>query len=179
MSKHMDTVSPNIVGLTPVFAYQDLPEQITLEEMRAQREHYVQADHVKMATLFVAALLAAALLAPRARPDESLLLAVPLLLAGLNVASYYYVLLVVMVVVWWDRPLRVAGLFGLELATHALLLFESREQFLYMYRSLLLLYLLIAFYARDLRDAVRGLFGPPSAGALGEEDARVPVGPVR
>jgi hypothetical protein len=164
MSKHMDTVSPNIVGFTPVFAYQDLPEQITLEEMRAQREHYVQADHVKMATLFVAALLAVALIAPRVRPDESMLLAVPLLLTGLNLASYYYVLLVLMVVVWWDRPLRVAGLFGLELATHALLLFEDREQFLYMYRSILLLYLLIAFYGRDLREGVVGLFGPRAEG---------------
>ena len=159
MSKHMDTVSPNIVGLTPLFAYRDLPEQITIEEVREQRERYAHAGRVQKATLFVAALLAVALLAARARPDESMLLAVPLLLTGLNLASYYYVLLVLMVVVWWDRPRRVAALFGLELVTHALLLFEDREQFVYMYRSVLLLYLLAAFYARDLRDAVRGLLG--------------------
>jgi hypothetical protein len=168
MSKHMDTVSPNIVGLTPVFAYQDLPEKITLEEMRAQREHYVRAGNVQKATLFLATLLAVALIAPRLRPDESMLLAVPLLLTGLNLASYYYVLLVLMVVVWWDRPLRLAGLFGLELATHALLLFEPREQFLYMYRSVLLLYLLIAFYARDLREAARELIAPRTDGQSGE-----------
>jgi hypothetical protein len=155
MSKHMDTVSPNIVGLTPLLAYRDLPEKITLEELREQRQRYVDTGRAQTATLFVAALLVVALLAPRVRPDESVLLALPLLLTGLNLASYYYVLLVLAVVVWWDRPLRVTALFGLELATHALLLFEDREQFLYMYRSVLLLYLLIAFYAGDVREAVR------------------------
>ncbi len=178
MAKHMDTVSPNILGLTPLLAYRDLPEKITLEEVREQRQRYVDASRVQLATLFVAALLAAALLAPRLRPDESMLLAVPLLLTGLNLASYYYVLLVLLVVVWWDRPLRVAALFGLELATHGLLLFEDREPFVYMYRSLMLLYLLVAFYERPLRAELRRLFARSSARPLGEEQPRVPVGPV-
>ena len=176
MSKHMDTVSPNIVGLTQVLAYREMPEKITLEEVREQRQRHVDANHLQLATLFVAALLAAALLAPRVRPDQSMLLAVPLLLTGLNLASYYYVLLVLVVVVWWDRPLRVAAMFGLELATHALLLFEDREHFVYMYRSLMLLYLLIAFYEGALRAEVRRLL--VSSRARGEEQPRIPVGPV-
>lgn len=154
MGKHMDTISPNIVGLTPALAYHETPEKLTLEELRAEQERRVAARRIQLATVFMAALLAASLVAPRVRPAESMLLAVPLLLTGLNLASYYYVLLVLMVVVWWDRPWRVAALFGLEVVTHALLLFEEREHFIYMYRSVLLLYLLAAFYLDDVRAAL-------------------------
>jgi hypothetical protein len=38
-----------------------------------------------------------------------------------------------------------------------MLLFEDREHLVYMYRSVLLLYLLVAYYARDLRDGIREL----------------------
>jgi hypothetical protein len=146
MSKHMDTISPNIVGLTAALAHHDLPDTITLEEMRAERNRYVTVNHVQLATLFLGALAAVALLAPRVRPAEALLLGVPLLLTGLNLASYYYVMLVLMAVVWWDRPLRVAALFALEAATHAHILFEDREQIVYIVRSVLLLWLLIALW---------------------------------
>ena len=163
MGKHMDTISPNIVGLTAALAYHETPEQLTLEEMRAEQERRVTVYHVQLATIFLATAAAVALLAGRMRPPEAMLLGVPLLLTGLNLASYYYVLLVLMAVVWWDRPPRLAALFALEAATHALLLFEEREHFVYMYRSILLLYLLAAFYLDDLRRALRRA-PPPEAG---------------
>ncbi|HET8647127.1 MAG TPA: hypothetical protein VFO85_16640, partial [Vicinamibacteria bacterium] len=173
MGKHMDTISPNIVGLTPALAYHETEATLTLEEFRAEQERRARVHRIQLATVFAAAVAAVALLSARTAPAESMLLAVPLLLTGLNLASYYYVLLVLMSVVWWARPLRVAALFGLELATHALLLFEEREHFVYMYRSLLLLYLLAAVYLADLAAALR-----PLGSAGGEQDPRVPVGPV-
>lgn len=159
MGKHMDTVSPNIVGLTNALAHHETPDLLTLEELRAERERRARVNRIQLATIFVAALLAVALLAPRYEPAAATLLAVPLLLTGLNLASYYYVLLVLMVVVWWDRPLRVTALLGLELASHSLLLFEDRENLLYIYRSVLLLYLLVAFYLGPLREQGRALLG--------------------
>jgi hypothetical protein len=145
LRKHMDTVSPNIVGLTNALAYRPGPDQLTLEEMREQREQRARVHRIQLATLFVGALAAVALLASRRDDVSATLLAVPLLLTGLNLASYYYVLLVLLSVAYWDRPLRLAALFGLEAVTHALLLFEDRENVIFMYRSLLLLYLLAAF----------------------------------
>jgi hypothetical protein len=93
------------------------------------------------------------------------LLGVPLLLTGLNLASYYYVFLVAMVVVWWDRPWRLGVLFGLELASHALLLFEERETLLYIYRSVLLLYVLAALWLDPLREELLRLLGGRTAAA--------------
>jgi len=159
MSKHMDTISPNVVGLTTALAYHETPPMLTQEEMRQERDRHGRVNHIQLATLFVVALLAVGRLARGQEPAEATLLAVPLLLTGLNLASYYYVLLVLMVVVWWERPWRLAALFGLELATHALLLFEDREHIIYMYRSLLLLFVLLALYLDPLRDAVRELKG--------------------
>jgi hypothetical protein len=163
LGKHMDTISPNIVGLTPALAHHQTPERITLEELRAEQRRRVTVRRIQLATLFVAAVVVVALLAPRARPPETMLLGVPLLLTGLNLASYYYVLLVLLVVVWWDRPPRVAALFALEAATHALLLFEDREHVVYMYRSLMLLYLLGALHLGEARAALRGLRPAPQA----------------
>ena len=157
MSKHMDTVSPNIVGLTNALAYHQVPEMITLEEMRAEQERRAHVNHLQLLTVFVAALLFVALIVGRQDTVGAFLLGVPLLLTGLNLASYYYVLLVVLVIAWWDRPGRVIALFGLELASHAILLFEDRESLTYIYRSVLLLYLLAAVYLDDVRAALRGL----------------------
>lgn len=53
----------------------------------------------------------------------------------------------------------VAALFGLELASHAVLLFEDRENVIFIYRSVLLLYLLAAFYLPALAARARELRG--------------------
>jgi hypothetical protein len=170
MGKHMDTVSPNIVGLTNALAWHALPELVTLEELRAEQARRVRVNQIQLATVFALTLVAVALLAPRFTPAEALLLGVPLLLTGLNLASYYYVLLVLLAVAWWDRPWRVAALFGLELVSHAVLLFEDRESLTYIYRSVLLFYLLLAIYFDDLRKVLPR--------TRREKDAGVPVGAV-
>jgi hypothetical protein len=159
LQKHMDTISPNIVGLTSALAYHSTPDKLTLEELREERDRRAIVNRIQMGTVFVAALLAVALLAPRMDDVAATLLAIPLLLTGLNLASYYYVVLVLLAVANWDRPRRLAALFGLELASHALLLFEDRENVIFIYRSVLLLYLLAAFYLPALVARVRELRG--------------------
>jgi len=159
LQKHMDTISPNIVGLTNALAYRSTPEKLTLEELRESRDRRVIVNRIQVGTLFVAALVAVALLVPRMDDVSATLLAIPLLLTGLNLASYYYVVLVLLAVANWDRPRRLAALFGLELASHALLLFEDRENVIFIYRSVLLLYLLAAFYLPALAARVRDVRG--------------------
>jgi hypothetical protein len=163
LRKHMDTVSPNIVGLTNALAYRPGPDTLTLEELREQQDRRRRVNRIQLATLFVATLVAVGLLAPRLDDVSATVLAVPLLLTGLNLASYYYVLLVLLAVASWDRPLRLAALFGLEVVSHALLLFEEREHVLYIYRSVLLLYLLAAFHVPDLAARLAARRGPPLA----------------
>jgi hypothetical protein len=159
LQKHMDTISPNIVGLTNALAYRSTPEKLTLEELRESRDRRVIVNRIQVGTIFVAALVAVALLVPRMDDVSATLLAIPLLFTGLNLASYYYVVLVLLAVANADRPRRLAALFGLELASHALLLFEDRENVIFIYRSVLLLYLLAAFYLPTLAARVREVRG--------------------
>jgi hypothetical protein len=133
--------------------------------MREARERRARVNTLQLATAFVLTAAAVAVLAAKATPVEAFLLGVPLLLTGLNLASYYYAFLVVMTVAWWDRPRRVLALLGLELVSHALLLFEEREALLYMYRSLLLLYVLVAIWLDPLRTAVRERLRRPAVAA--------------
>ena len=158
MGVHVDTISPNLVGLTGALAYHETPAKITAEEMRAERERRARIHRLQLATFFLAAVVAVVLLAPMLDDIAALLLAVPLLLTGLDLAGYYYVLLVLLVIANWNRPLRLAAFFGLELCCYALLLFEDREHILYIYRSVLLLYLLVAFQIQPLRDRLAQLW---------------------
>jgi hypothetical protein len=157
MRVHMDAISPNVVGLTGALAYHETPDRITAEEMRAERERRARIHRIQLATFFLAALVAVALLAPALDDASAILLAVPLLLTGLDLAGYYYVLLVLLVIANWNRPLRLAALFGLELACYAVLLFEDREHVVYIYRSVLLLYLLVAFHLQTLGERLAGI----------------------
>jgi hypothetical protein len=94
------------------------------------------------------------------------LLALPLLFFGLNLASYYYVFLIVIAAYLWRFPGRVALLFGAETATYCLLLFEDREGLLFVYRSVLMLYLVVALYfdsaVKELTRLHRRLGAPRS-----------------
>jgi glycosyl transferase family 87 len=159
LGKHMDTISPNIVGLTNALAYHQTAGTLTLDELRAERDRRATVYRMQLATLFLAALLAVVVLAPRLDDVNATLLAIPLLLTGLNLASYYYVVLVLLSVANAGRPRRLAALFGLELLSHALLLFEDRENVLFIYRSVLLLYLLAAFDLPALAMRIRKLPG--------------------
>jgi hypothetical protein len=138
---------------------------LTADEMRAEQARRARIRRIERATFFTAALIAVALLAPALDDVAASLLAAPLLLTGLDLAGYYYVLLVLLVIANWNRPLRVAGLFGLELSCYAVMLFEDRENILYIYRSVLLLYLLIAFQLQPLRERLTSLWGRSSVSA--------------
>jgi hypothetical protein len=144
MAEHRTTVSPNMVGLTSLLAYKPGPPLVTQEELRAIRERRERIYRAQLATVFVAALVACALAAPFLDDVAAAALGVPLLFAGLNLASYYYAFLVVLVLAHRRHPRRLALVFGAEAISHALLLFEEREAVLYLFRDLVLLYLFAA-----------------------------------
>ena len=111
-------------------------------------------------TLFaLAVLIACAAARPFLDDVAAAALGVPLLFVGLNLASYYYAFLVVLVLAHRGHPRRLALVFAAEAISHALLLFEEREAVLYLYRSLVLLYLFLALPLEQWRE-------PPGRGKM-------------
>ena len=152
MAEHRTTVSPNMVGLTSLLAYRDGPALVTQEEFRAIRERRERIYRAQLATIFVAALVAAAAVAPFLDDVAAAALGAPLLFFGLNLASYYYAFLVVLVLAHRRHPARLALLFAAEALSHVLLLFEEKEAVLYLYRDLVLLYLFAALTLEQWRS---------------------------
>lgn len=151
MSVHTQTVSPNIVGLTNVLAWRGGPESVSAEELAAIRQ---RRSKIYTIQLLVVAPLALLLVAARSRRENlvgAAVLGIPLLFLTLNLAAYYYVFLLVWILVFRDDPRRIALLFSVEAISYTLLLFEEREGLLFVYRSLLVLFLLGALYL-DRRD---------------------------
>jgi len=153
MAEHRTTVSPNMVGLTSLLAYKPGPPLVTQEEFRAIRERRERIYRLQLATVFVAVLIACALAAPFLDDVAAAALGVPLLFAGLNLASYYYAFLVVLVLAHRRHPRRLALVFAAEAISHALLLFEEREAVLYLFRDLVLLYLFAALALEQWKAA--------------------------
>ncbi len=159
MDEHRTTVSPNMVGLTGLLAYQDNPPLVTLEELREIRERRERIYRTQLLTVFALAVLACAAASPFLDDVAAAALGAPLIFVGLNLASYYYAFLVVLVLAHRGHPRRLALVFIAEAVSHALLLFEEREALLYLYRSLVLLYLFLALPLEQWRE-------PPGRGKM-------------
>ena len=110
----------------------------------------LSASRVAAVALPLAAVVVALAARTRALPGAAAL-GILLVFAGLDLTAYYYAMLVVLTLTERDRPLVLAGAFGVESASYALALLEGSTAFLYGHRSLLLLVLLAATCVRPLR----------------------------
>jgi hypothetical protein len=152
MALHRTTVSPNMVGLTGLLAYRAGPPLVTQQELREIRDRRERIYRAQLMTIFALVVLACAVAAPFKDDVAAAALGAPLVFFGLNLASYYYALLVVLVLAHRGHPRRVAVVFAAEAVSHALLLFEEREALLFVYRSLVLLYLFLALALEQWRE---------------------------
>lgn len=155
MDQHRTTVSPNMVGLTGILAYKDNPPLVTQEELREIRQRRERIYRAQLMTLFALAVLVCLAVSPFLDDVAAAALGAPLIFFGLNLASYYYALLVVLVLAHRGRPRRLAIVFTAEAVSHVFLLFEEREALLYIYRSLVLLYLFLALPLEQWREPPR------------------------
>ena len=144
IARHSTVVSPNVVGLTGVLAYREGPPLVTRDEFREIRERRQRVYRAQLLTVFALAVLACAAAAPFLDDVAAAALGVPLLFLGTNLASYYYAFLVVLVIAHRRHPRRLVLVFAAEAISYALLLFEDREATLYLFRSVVLLYLFAA-----------------------------------
>lgn len=144
LSRHVDVLAPNVVGLTPALAYRPGPDQVTAAELERIEARRRTIHRTQLFTLLPATAVVVFLLARRRSALHALTLGVPLILSSLSLASYYYTFLVLLTLAHRASRRRLALIFGVEVASYLLLLFEDREALLYNYRSLLLVPLLVA-----------------------------------
>ncbi len=154
MELHVANISPNVVGLTDALAYQrGGEEKVTREEFKALKARRQRIHAGQLLLIFVPVLIIAARMARSATDLGAMALALPLLHASLTLASYYQIFLVILVL-WQRSSMRnLALIFAVEAASYGLMLFEDREGLLFIYRSVLLLFLYAALFLPSLRRA--------------------------
>ena len=160
---HMKNISPNVVGLTEVLAWRPWADrEVTAEEFEALKERRRGIRNLQMVLVFVP-LLCFAFWRMRRRSDRgSLIWTLPLLFCGLSLAAYYYAFLILIPLFFRRTPWRIVLLFVIETASYALLLFETRDGTLFVYRS----WLMAIFSVAILLPAAPSLPTPPSATPL-------------
>lgn len=144
MSRHVDVLAPNVVGMTAVLSYRPGPHQVTAEELQVIEERRRTMHRLQLLTVFPATLLAVALLARRRAPLRAFALGLPLIVTAVDLAAYYYAFLIALTVVHRRSARNLALIFGLEVATYSLALFEEREAMIFVYRGLMVLFLALA-----------------------------------
>lgn len=162
LERHVDTVSPNIVGLAQLLAYEpgDRPETVSADELRQIRERRAGVYDLVLASLLPIALFAAAGVGVLLGDAAAAAFGVPLVFVGTNLASYYYAFLIVLVLVNRGWPRRLMLVFGAEALSYVLLLFEEREALLYVARSAILISLFAALALEWLREKRMGFSSP-------------------
>jgi hypothetical protein len=154
---HASTPAPNLVGLTQVLAWKPGPAEVDLAELRALWERRSLIHRAQLVVLAPLVLAATVLLARGASAATAVALAAPLLFVLLTPASYYWALLPLLAIAFRDEPKKVALIFTVEAASYALGLFEDRDALLYIFRSVLVLYLFVGLWHRPLAAALRGM----------------------
>jgi hypothetical protein len=139
ISTHVQTISPNMVGLTEPLAFRPGAGNVTREEFRELKDRRQRIHAAQALFAFLPVLLLAGAASLRLTDwSASALLPLPLLYTGLSLASYYYVFLVLVTCAWRRRPALLALLFAAEAAPYAAMLLGGGEAILHIVRGLAL-----------------------------------------
>jgi hypothetical protein len=159
LSRHTQAVLANLVGLTRALC---TPAELGWGLMAtASVRPAVRA--VQLVTVLPAVAVAVALVARRRDLVGASALGVPLIFASVDLTSYYYSFLVFLTLAERERPWRLAALFGLEAASYALFLFTESSATPFLYRSVLVLCLLVGLYSGPVREELRRRAAPADA----------------
>ncbi len=165
MELHVANISPNVVGAAEVLAFQPGEDLVTLEEFEQIKTRRQWIYRSQLLLLFLPALLGVAWASRRETDVGAVVLALPLLYLGLSLAAYYYAFLLLLVLRYRRSPRELALVFAVEAASFSMLLFEDRDAFLYVYRSVLVFYLYCTLYLPTIgRALVIAAAGGPAAG---------------
>ncbi|MGH7818255.1 MAG: hypothetical protein ACREQ9_00630, partial [Candidatus Binatia bacterium] len=154
-SAHMQSASSNLIGVTGWIAYLSAGEPTSPEAVDAMILWRRSAARLQLVTLLPLALFAVAWLSQRVEGLRAMALGAIVVLASLNLSAYYYTFLVLFLLAFRDRPRELALVFSVEFLVYLAHLFEQHEVMLYLYKSLLLVFLLTALHADELRAPAR------------------------
>jgi hypothetical protein len=146
MQRHVASDAYNSIGLNEIVSYTGPTRATTPEGFALEQDWRRTTWRVQIA---VVALLLVVILARRSRwPGDvsASVLAIPLLFCTLTLAAYYYAFLILLMLAHRGSPWRIGALFGVEILTRLLGLFEDREIVLFFYRNALVACLLLALY---------------------------------
>jgi hypothetical protein len=192
LSVHASTPAPNLVGLTQILAWKPGPEEVDLAELRALWTRRTAIHRVQVIVLLPLVLAAVAILARGlggagaaagiaissgaiTGGAMSIALAAPLLFVASTPAGYYWAFLPVVALAFRDQPRKVALLFAVESASYGILLFEERDGLVYIFRSLLVLYLFVGLWWEPLRDRLPRRVAAPAADLPHDLDQRAEI----
>lgn len=149
---HVKNIAPNVVGLTDVLAHRPgNEERVTQEEFNALKERRHRINQWQLLLLFPPVLFVVALWSRWQTPLGASLLGLPLILAAQTLAAYYYAFLILLVIWRRNSSRDLAIIFTVEALSYVLFLFEQRDGLLYLYRSLLMVYLYAALFLPTLQ----------------------------
>jgi hypothetical protein len=147
---HMESWSSNVVGLTNAIA---LWSSLLTGEGRSGAELFAwraATYQVQVATVLPLALILVAMLVRRVGDLPAIALGLFLIIAGLNLTAYYYSMLVLLLLVRAREPEKIAVIFGTGCATFTLRLFEDHLFMVFIYRGVLVLYLIVAMFLDEI-----------------------------
>lgn len=146
--RYVDTVSPNVLGLMPLLAF-EAPRQVdeaTFESIRSRRSRIRQG----LQWFAIPLLLVGIGWRFREGPmvEGAVLGGLALAFVGLALAAYYWVVLLLVLLARPGSHRVAAMLFGLETATYTMTLFEPADAVVFAIRGVLVLYLLFELLIR-------------------------------
>lgn len=154
-TRHLEIVSPNVVSLTQALALPDRQERVTWEELRELRRERRRTHRLVLVFGFLPLLLLVWALARRRSDLGAVVLGLPLLLVGLNLAAYYWSILVLVVVARRRRPRDLAALFAVEAGAWGFSLLQGREAARYAMHATLLALLFLVLIWRPVQEELR------------------------
>jgi hypothetical protein len=150
LAVHMESWSSNVVGLTNALA---LWSSLLAGGARSGAELFAWRDttyHVQLATVLPLAVIVVAMLAQHMDDLPVIASGMLLIITGLNLTAYYYSMLVLLLLARAREPEKIAVIFGIEYATFTLRLFEDHLFIVFIYRGVLVLYLVVAMFLDEI-----------------------------
>ena len=172
MQRHVESNAYNSIGLNEILSFTG-PVKASDAEGHARELDWRRTMY--RVQLAVVLLLVIAVLRRRSRwPEDAPATRAgdPLLFCTLSLAAYYYAFLILLVLAHAQSAWRIASLFGAEVATGVLGIFESNPIVLFFYRNVLVAFLLIALYLGRASRALELRAAPQRVGGTDHEQRR-------
>ena len=155
----LDTVSPNVVGLTQILTFQDETHLVTAQEFENLRQRKIATHRAQLLIVLPLFVLLVAGACHLMTDVEALVLGIPLLLVALNLAGYYFIFLLLMPLAHRDWCSTLPTLLAAEAVPYMVLLVGGREALQFVSWSLALLIAMAVLYAPQVKSVLQQFDG--------------------